>query len=94
MITVIDSAGQIVFASPSVERSLVLPEKAIRGTPLDLLIHPDDRRRAIDFIAAVAGGRAAESIKWRMKAADGTWMEVETTADRAARRSGRPRTSS
>jgi len=81
MITVIDSAGQIVFASPSVERSLVLPERGYAGTPLALLIHPDDRRRAIDFLADVARDRApGEPVEWRMRAADGTWMEVETTA--------------
>jgi PAS domain S-box-containing protein len=81
MITVIDSAGQIVFASPSVERSLVLPERGYEGTPLALLIHPDDRGRAIDFLADVARDRApAEPLEWRMRAADGTWMEVETTA--------------
>jgi PAS domain S-box-containing protein len=81
MITVIDSAGQIVFASPSVERSLVLPERGYGGTPLALLIHPDDRPRAIDFLADVARGRApGEPVEWRMRAADGTWMEVETTA--------------
>ncbi len=81
MITVIDSAGQIVFASPSVERSLVLPESGYASTPLALLIHPDDRQRAIDFLAAVARDRApAEPVEWRMRAADGTWMEVETIA--------------
>jgi PAS domain S-box-containing protein len=81
MITVIDSAGQIVFASPSVERSLVLPESGYGGTPLALLIHPDDRQRAIDFLADVARDRApGEPVEWRMRAADGTWMEVETTA--------------
>ena len=81
MITVIDSGGQIVFASPSVERSLVLPERRYEGTPLALLIHPDDRSRAIDFLVAVAQDRApAEPVEWRMRADDGTWMEVETIA--------------
>src|SRR5687768_13953235 len=81
MITVIDSAGQIVFASPSVERSLVLPERGYAGTPLALLIHPDDRQRALDFLADVARDRApGEPVEWRMRAADGTWMDVETTA--------------
>jgi PAS domain S-box-containing protein len=81
MITVIDSAGQIVFASPSVERTLVLPESDYEGTPLALLIHPDDRTRAIDFLAAVARDNApGKPVEWRMRAADGTWMEVETTA--------------
>jgi PAS domain S-box-containing protein len=81
MITVIDSDGQIVFASPSVERSLVLPENGYEGTPLALLIHPDDRSRAIDFLVAVARDHAPrEPVEWRMRAADGTWIEVETIA--------------
>jgi PAS domain S-box-containing protein len=81
MITVIDSAGQIVYASPSVERSLVLPDSGYAGTPMALLIHPDDRSRAIDFIAAVARNRTpAEPVEWRMRSVDGSWMEVETIA--------------
>jgi PAS domain S-box-containing protein len=81
MITVIDSDGQIVFASPSVERSLVLREAGYEGTPLALLIHPDDRSRAIDFLTAVARDQAPRKpVEWRMRAADGSWMEVETIA--------------
>ena len=81
MITVIDSAGQIVYASPSVERSLVLPDSGYAGTPLALLIHPDDRSRAIDFIAAVARNRTpGEPVEWRMRSVDGSWLEVETIA--------------
>jgi PAS domain S-box-containing protein len=81
MITVIDSGGQIVFASPSVERSLVLPERGYEGTLLALLIHPEDRSRATDFLTEVARDRApGEPVEWRMRAADGTWMEVETIA--------------
>jgi PAS domain S-box-containing protein len=81
MITVIDSGGQIVFASPSVERALVLREKGYEGTPLELLIHPEDRAKASDFIGAVARDNTpGKPVEWRMRASDGTWMEVETTA--------------
>jgi PAS domain S-box-containing protein len=81
MITVIDSGGQIVFASPSVERALVLPERGYEGTPLELLIHPDDRSRAIGFIAAVARDDAPRKpVEWRMRGAGGDWIDVETTA--------------
>jgi PAS domain S-box-containing protein len=81
MITVIDSGGQIVFASPSVERALVLPERGYEGTPLELLIHPDDRSRAIGFIAAVARDDAPRKpVEWRMRGAGGEWIDVETTA--------------
>jgi PAS domain S-box-containing protein len=81
MITVIDSAGRIVYASPSVERTLALPEDGPESTPLAELIHPDDRGRADGFLAAVARDSApAEPVAWRMRAADGSWAEVETTA--------------
>ena len=81
MITVIDSAGQVVYASPSVERALILPDGGYEGAPLALLIHPDDRSHAIDFLAAVARYRTpAESVEWRMRATDGRWMDVETIA--------------
>ena len=81
MITVIDSAGQVVYASPSVERALILPDGGYEGTPLALLIHPDDRAPAIDFLAAVARNRTpAEPVEWRMRATDGSWIEVETIA--------------
>ena len=81
MITVIDSAGQIVYASPSVERTLALPDGNRESTPLEELIHPDDRARAIDFLASVARDAApAEPVEWRMRAADGSWVEVETIA--------------
>ncbi len=81
MITVIDSAGQIVFVSPSVERTLLLPDGGYEGTPLALLIHPDDRSRAIDFLAEVARDRApGEPVEWRMRSTDGSWTEVETIA--------------
>ena len=59
----------------------MLPERRYEGTPLALLIHPDDRSRAIEFLDAVARDRMpAEPVEWRMRAADGTWMEVETIA--------------
>jgi PAS domain S-box-containing protein len=81
MITVIDSAGQILYASPSVERTLGIPGDGHAGAPLALLIHPDDRRRATDFLASVARGSSpAEPVEWRMRSADGSWIEVETIA--------------
>jgi len=81
MITVIDSAGQLVFASPSVERTLLLPDGGYEGKPLALLIHPDDRARAVDFLAAVARDRTpGEPVEWRLRSADGSWVEVETIA--------------
>ena len=81
MITVIDAAGQIVYASPSVERTLALPEGGGAGTPLADLIHPDDRGGALEFLASVPGDSApAEPVEWRMRAPGGAWVDVETIA--------------
>jgi PAS domain S-box-containing protein len=81
MITVIDSAGEIVFASPSVERTLEPPYGGFEGAPLSLLIHPDDRRLADDFLADVAlEASPGNPVEWRMRSADGSWLEVETKA--------------
>jgi PAS domain S-box-containing protein len=81
MITVIDSTGQIVYASPSVERTLLRPDGGHEGSRLILLIHPDDQERAVAFLAAVARGSApSEPVEWRMRTAEGGWVEVETIA--------------
>jgi PAS domain S-box-containing protein len=81
MITVIDSVGQVVYVSPSVERTLELPEAPLEGTPLVDLIHPDDRGRATEFLAAVARDSGpAEPVEWRMRGTDGFWLDVETIA--------------
>ena len=81
MITVIDSAGRMVYVSPSVERTLDLPAAPLEGEPLIDLIHPEDRGRAAAFLAAVAiGPGPTEPVEWRMRGADGSWLEVETIA--------------
>ena len=91
MITVIDSAGQIVFASPSVERALVLPESGYEGTPLALLIHPDDRPRVIEFIASVARDQAPGEAGGVAHASRRRHLDRRRDdGDRPARRPGRP----
>jgi PAS domain S-box-containing protein len=81
MITVIDSAGEIAYVSPSVERTLAPPYGGFEGAPLSLLIHPEDRRLATDFLSDVAlDSAASKPVEWRMRAVDGSWVDVETNA--------------
>jgi PAS domain S-box-containing protein len=81
MITVIDAGGEIVYTSPSVERTLVSPQDGLEGTPLTLLIHPEDRGRALELLArARTESGPTEPAEWRMRGADGAWLEVETIA--------------
>jgi PAS domain S-box-containing protein len=77
MIAVIAPGGEILYVSPSVERSLDLRE----GAPFAELIHPEDRRSALDFLAAVARDASrAGPVEWRMRGLDGSWRAVETVA--------------
>jgi two-component system cell cycle sensor histidine kinase/response regulator CckA len=82
MITVIDSARRIIYVSPSVERTVAPPPDGLEGARLVDLLHPDDRRRAVEFLAAVARGGSApsEPVEWRVRGIDGGWIEVETIA--------------
>jgi two-component system, cell cycle sensor histidine kinase and response regulator CckA len=77
VIAVISPEGEIVFVSPSMEGTVELGEV----TSLAELIHPDDRERALAFLAEVArDGRRAGPIEWRMRGAQGGWRDVETIA--------------
>jgi len=81
MITVIDSSRRIIYVSPSVERAVAPPLGGHEGTQLVDLLHPDDRHRAVDFLASVARGSApSEPVEWRVRGIDGSWVEVETIA--------------
>jgi PAS domain S-box-containing protein len=77
MITVIAPAGEILYASPSVERTL----DTRAGAAFAELIHPEDRHGALEFLAEAAcrRGRSAP-VEWRMRGREGNWLAVETIA--------------
>ena len=77
MIIVIAPHGEILYASPSVERTLDLGEEE----SFPALLHPGDRYEALEFLAEAvrAGGRSAPA-EWRMRARGGDWVSVETIA--------------
>ena len=77
MITVIAPQGEILYASPSVARTLDLGEEASFAA----LLHPGDRYEALEFLAeAVRAGNRSVPAEWRMRARGGGWVSVETIA--------------
>jgi two-component system cell cycle sensor histidine kinase/response regulator CckA len=77
MIMVVAPDARILYVSPSVQRTVDLEE----GGTLTGLIHPEDRRAALAFLAEAApAGRSAAPLEWRMRARDGSWLDVETIA--------------
>jgi PAS domain S-box-containing protein len=77
MIMVVAPDASVLYVSPSVQRTVELEE----GGTLTGLIHPEDRRAALAFLAEAApAGRSAAPLEWRMRARNGEWLDVETIA--------------
>ncbi len=78
-VAVIDHEGVIQLVSPSLERELGRDD--LPGTHLADLLHPRD---LADFhgivINFVAGLSVTAWSDWRLRAADGSWVDMETTA--------------
>jgi two-component system cell cycle sensor histidine kinase/response regulator CckA len=73
LVSVLDDAGRVVYASPSHERVLGHPPDSLVGTdPLEL-VHPDDRAAARRSLGT-GGGLAP---RYRLRHRDGRWVYVE-----------------
>jgi two-component system, cell cycle sensor histidine kinase and response regulator CckA len=78
-VAVIDAEGVVQLVSPSMERELGRDD--LVGTHLADLLHPRD---IADFhgtvINFVAGLSVTAWSDWRLRASDGSWVDMETTA--------------
>ncbi|MCA9792516.1 MAG: PAS domain S-box protein [Candidatus Eremiobacteraeota bacterium] len=79
IVLVVDEAGLISYASPSMGRVLGHGSQERLGTPLEQLIHPDDHRQLTDLLATQDRSAPVE-LRWRD--AGGNWRAVETVANR------------
>ncbi|MEP6972507.1 MAG: EAL domain-containing protein [Actinomycetota bacterium] len=78
LITVVDSAGEIRYQSPSVERLVGIPAEAVVGTPYLGLVNEPERASVGSVLANLetAGGMA--TAEYRLRHADGSWRFVES----------------
>jgi diguanylate cyclase (GGDEF)-like protein/PAS domain S-box-containing protein len=77
-ILVVEPDASVTFRTPAAERILGLAADEPAGTRLTELLHPDDRARALSFVAAAAGRRGVtEPVEWRMRHPRGLWQHVE-----------------
>jgi PAS domain S-box-containing protein len=79
LITVLDPAGTIVFASPSWRAMTGWDPDGLVGTYILDLVHPDDHKRGAQGMARVMSGGAIEAITARLRTPTGDWVTVETT---------------
>jgi len=78
LVTLIDPAGTIVWASPSWARLGWSPAE-LPGTPIAELLHPDDLGTVSEAIARVAAGGRVDAVTARLRRRDGVWSWIEST---------------
>ncbi|MDQ2831210.1 MAG: diguanylate cyclase, partial [Chloroflexota bacterium] len=79
MITLIDAAGTIVYASPAIERVLGYTPQEVTGTSILALLHPADVAPAQAALAhAPLSGGAPVRIEARCRHRDGSWRFLDT----------------
>jgi two-component system cell cycle sensor histidine kinase/response regulator CckA len=79
VITMMDAAGILLYASPALEAMFGAKPKWVVGTPAFDYIHPDDRGRIEKaFAEGVEHPGRGETVRYRMQHVDGSWRYVES----------------
>ena len=78
LISIVDTAGVISYASPSYQTLLGYAPAALRGHSILALVHPEDLPRARRALAARAENTVLpQMIDLRVRHADGSWRTLE-----------------
>ncbi|HEX2080714.1 MAG TPA: PAS domain S-box protein [Longimicrobium sp.] len=80
IIAILDpQTGRMLYQSPSMERILGYPPEEMEGISAFDLIHPDDRERVLEVLAAtVAAPGTTGHAEYRYRHRDGGWRLLET----------------
>ena len=80
-LVLVDRNGVVTEASSAVARILGVDPSRLVGHPISRLVHADDEKRIVEFIADLAAGRSVtQPIDWRLWDKMGVWRQVETIA--------------
>lgn len=78
-ISILDRDGTLVYTSPAIKSIFGYDASDLFGARLREIIHPDDRRRALDVMAEIRNEPAkSRSLEARVQRRDGTWIYVES----------------
>jgi PAS domain S-box-containing protein len=81
IVTIRDADGRVRYTNPSVHRVLGYKQEEMIGSTGFELIHPDDRSAVEDaFHEFWKNPGARDSIQYRARHANGTWISIEVTA--------------
>jgi diguanylate cyclase (GGDEF)-like protein/PAS domain S-box-containing protein len=80
IMAIVDPHGRLVYASPVTERILGLDIEPLIGTDVFDLIHPDDRKLAMEGFDFTRAGKDGDRLELRLRHADGSWRVMEAVA--------------
>ena len=80
MVSIVDAAGTVRYASPSYQPSLGYTPARLQEQSILALVHPDDLPQAQQaFRARVQNDAAPQVVELRVRHADGSWRTVEVS---------------
>jgi len=81
LITLHDATGRILYASPASLPMLGVRPELMNGSPVEGFLHPDDAGEVVAEIARTAAGEKPDvSLPYRMRGADGRFVDVESSS--------------
>lgn len=81
LVFVLTADGSITYASPAVESRLGYTSSELERTSLEHIVHPDDRERVLNTVAAISSEPLGSSERTVVRVGDGadSWRRVELT---------------
>ncbi len=79
-VVVLTPGGAIAFSTPAIESLTGWHPEQLRGRRARALFHPDDRRRADEFMHALGTEDGVRPFEVRFAAASGGWIRTEINA--------------
>ena len=80
LITLIDLEGELVYVSPSHERSLGFAPDELRELGLDQLVHPDELPAVRALLESAAAREERPALEARIRSRSGAWVRIEGVA--------------
>jgi PAS domain S-box-containing protein len=81
LITLHDATGRILYASPASLPMLGIRPELMNGSPVEGFLHPDDAGNVVAEFRRTAGGEKPDvSLPYRMRGADGRFVDVESSS--------------
>lgn len=88
LISLHDVSGRILYANPASFSLLGIQPGAMTGTPVESFLHPEDAGKVVADTRRVAEGGQGVVLCFRMRRADGSFVEVESSATPALGETG------